>query len=1156
MRSTVANVNPGNKGSRWWAYPATILLLGVLSLAMLVWTDQLNQRLRIHQFSSDTLRDSRQLTATAHLWLEEGLTDGVEAKLQRALRDVAEALRLSQVLLDGGESEYGYTVPPLVVPALRQRAEELTRLLIQLSAGTHEKIEMQAGPGSPIDMRFNAVFEEFQSRAEAMEKVLEANQAADHAKSRRLFYGMLAAWSSILGVSVLGLVRRERRRRQAEEALQAAKAELELRVAERTVQLRQLNDQLAAELHERKKADLELQKFVSLADNSSELIGMCDMNLGPFYVNEAGIRLLGLSGLEQVRRTPIAEFFFSEDQRFITEDFFPRVLHAGRAEVEIRFRHFQTGAPLWMIYTAFCIKDASGLPVAVAMVSRNITERKQAEEALRTSEERLTAIVASAMDAIITVDEDERVVLFNAAAEEIFHCPASDAIGKPLECFIPERFPHIHASQIEAPGAIGVAARSMGSPARLRGRRNNGEEFPLEATISQASTRGQTLYTVILRDITQREKAEEVAKLYATTREREQLRMEFFANISHELRTPLALILGPVWKILEGGGLADDARRDLEVVERNARLLLRHVNDLLDLAKIDAGRMAPRYAEVDLAELVRVTASNFKSLAAERDIRYVSEAPDSLVAEVDPPQIERVVLNLLSNAFKFTPAGGCVRVTLSSQGDRAILEVEDTGPGVPAPLRETIFERFRQVEGGSTRRFGGTGLGLSITKEFVALHDGSITVGDPPHGVGSVFRVELPLRAPSAKEVRRTAGPPEREPARQVIEELGLRSPTWHPPGQASPGSPVVLVAEDNPDMNAFISRTLAQKYHVISALDGQEGIEKALEFSPDLILCDVMMPQVSGDQMVRELRRFRALDDVPIVLLTAKVDDEELRATLLKEGAQDYLSKPISVEHLMAKVERLLADRRRITRAELERALAAEQLQRTREVSARLLVAHDQERKRIAEELTENIAQCLAGLGISLSLAKKASAPPSAAVQRILGDGLQLLEQSAQSIRSMSYALHPMLLDHFGLRAAFEWHVKDFAERSGIAVTLDISDDLEWLSPEIELALYRIMEEALTNVRRHSTSARATVRVFQDESEVGLEVIDEGHGMPPAVAAGATSLGAGISSMRERARGLGGRLEIESGSDGTCVRAVLPLRYEQQSVALEGPAE
>ena len=431
------NGTPGKNRLGWWDYPATVLLLGVLSLAMLASTDQLGQRQRVNHYSSDTLRDLRTLTATAHLWLEEGLADGADFKLQRSLRDLAEATRLSHVLLDGGQSEYGYTVQPLVVPALRGRAEELTRLLSELSVGAREKIEKQAGPGSPIDNRFNATFDLQQNRAGDFERILEEVQAADHAKSRRLFYGMLAAWSSILGVSILGLVRREGRRRQAEEALQGAKAELEVRVVERTAQLRQANDQLGSELN----------------------------------------------------------------------------------------------------------------------------ERKQAEEALRTSEERLTAIVASAMDAIITVDEDQRVVLFNAAAEMIFGCPASDAIGKPLDCFIPESFRQIHRGHIDAFGTTGVTARSMSSPGRLFGRRASGEEFPFEATISQASARGQKLYTVILRDITQREKAEEVARLYAKSKEREQLRMEFFANISHELRTPLALILGPVWKLLESGGLTDEERR-------------------------------------------------------------------------------------------------------------------------------------------------------------------------------------------------------------------------------------------------------------------------------------------------------------------------------------------------------------------------------------------------------------------------------------------------------------------------------------------------------------------------------------------------------------------------------------------------------------------
>jgi PAS domain S-box-containing protein len=554
------------------------------------------------------------------------------------------------------------------------------------------------------------------------------------------------------------------------------------------------------------------------------------------------------------------------------------------------------------------------LQAANAALQADIQQRRRAEAALRVSEERLAAIIDTAMDAIITLDEQQRVVLFNATAERTFGYPASAVIGGPLNRLLPERFHQIHASHIQTFGTTGDTARSMGCLGRLYGRRAGGEEFPFEATISQASARGQKLYTVILRDITQREKAEEVARLYAKTKELERLRMEFFANISHELRTPLALILGPVWKILEAGGLADEERRDLEVVERNARLLLRHVNDLLDLAKVDAGRMTAEYAEVDLARLGKIVASNFESLAAERALTYVLDLPDSLPAEVDSAQIERVLLNLLSNAFKFTPTGGCVRFAIQREGERAILEVEDTGPGIPPHLREAIFERFRQVEGGSDRRFGGTGLGLSIAKEFVSLHGGRIIVLDPPSGKGSVFRVELPLRAPNGTEVTPTSGEPPAVSEPQVVDELGLRQAPRHHSGKAAPGSAVVLVVEDNPDMNAFLARTLSQAYHVVSAFNGQEGLQKALEIHPDLILCDVMMPRMSGDHLVRELRRRREVDDVPIVLLTAKVDDG-LRVALLKEGAQDYLHKPVDVEHLLAKVERLIEDRRRASR-------------------------------------------------------------------------------------------------------------------------------------------------------------------------------------------------------------------------------------------------
>jgi PAS domain S-box-containing protein len=405
-----------------------------------------------------------------------------------------------------------------------------------------------------------------------------------------------------------------------------------------------------------------------------------------------------------------------------------------------------------------------------------------------------------------------------------------------------------------------------------------------------------------------REANEELARLYAKTKELDRLKTEFFANISHELRTPLALILAPVRKRIADGG--DDVR-DLQMVERNARRLLRHVNDLLDLSKLDAGGMQLKYAEVDLGYLARVVGSNFDSLARERNLAFALNIPETLRAQVDPEKVERVLLNLLSNAFKFTPEAGQVSLTLYQNGDRAVFEVEDSGPGIPAHHRELIFERFRQLDGGSDRQFGGTGLGLSIAKEFASLHGGCVTVAASRHGRGSLFRVEFPISAPAGSEVQQSASELSADTAHEMIAKLISRAESKPEASTLLPFAPSVLLVEDNPDMNAFLTEILSSKYRVFRAYDGQEGLEKARVLHPDLILSDVMMPRMSGEQLVKELRQHREFDDIPIMLLTAKAD-EALKLGLFQHGVQDYLQKPFTAEEMLARVDRLIADRRR----------------------------------------------------------------------------------------------------------------------------------------------------------------------------------------------------------------------------------------------------
>ncbi len=416
---------------------------------------------------------------------------------------------------------------------------------------------------------------------------------------------------------------------------------------------------------------------------------------------------------------------------------------------------------------------------------------------------------------------------------------------------------------------------------------------------------------------------DELKRLYAKTRELDELKTRFFANVSHELRTPLALILGPLNRLLQDDDRDDDALRVLRIVRRNALLLQRHVNDLLDIAKLEAGRMQLACARTNLARLARIAASYFQAVADDRRIRFSIDAPDTLIAEVDAGKLERMLVNLLSNAFKFTPEGGVIRLAVTSTSEDVRIEVADSGPGVPMPLRETVFERFSQGESGTERRYGGTGLGLAIVREFAALHGGKVSVMDAPAG-GALFVIMLPLKAPAGALPAESADAPSGAPGYASGDAAPLALTGFYPPAARSPmpaattDAPHVLVVEDNPDMSAFLAEVLSQHYRVTCAHDGRAGLESALAHPPDLILSDLMMPRMGGEHMVQALRRYRQFDDVPIVMLSAKEDDA-LRVRLLRSHVQEYLPKPFLVDEVLARVGALLAAQQR-TRSRLRR--------------------------------------------------------------------------------------------------------------------------------------------------------------------------------------------------------------------------------------------
>lgn len=402
-------------------------------------------------------------------------------------------------------------------------------------------------------------------------------------------------------------------------------------------------------------------------------------------------------------------------------------------------------------------------------------------------------------------------------------------------------------------------------------------------------------------------KTEELQKLLVQIQLLDNAKSTFFANVSHELRTPLSLIIGPTEELLASGtNLTDVQQRDLQVVHRNASMLLKHVNALLDLAKVDAGKMVLNFARIDLAPFLRTVADHFDALARQRSIAYSVETPATLEADVDPEKFERILLNLLSNAFKFTPTGGRIRFALERTGDkRALVTVQDSGPGVPVAARNGIFERFRQSQSFSSETQG-TGLGLSIAKDFVDLHQGTISTTDAPGG-GALFQVEIPCRAASGTYVRvdaNTAG----QPITSVDSGSADGSLESEIEPELDPGlkeRPLVLVVEDNADMLRFISNVLRDEYRVARARDGEQALEMAQASPPDVIVTDLMMPVLGGDQLVARLRASKTLASVPVLVLSARADDT-LRLKLLTESVQDYVTKPFSPHELLARVRNL----------------------------------------------------------------------------------------------------------------------------------------------------------------------------------------------------------------------------------------------------------
>jgi len=532
----------------------------------------------------------------------------------------------------------------------------------------------------------------------------------------------------------------------------------------------------------------------------------------------------------------------------------------------------------------------------------------------------------------------------------------------------------------------------------------------------------------------QKEKAEES----------EQIKKEFFANLTHELRTPLTLILGPVERLIEDTR-EFKTREQLQIVKRNARHLLGLINQLLDISKLEAGSMVPDYVHDDIVKFLKDTVNAFKTLAEDRKIELkFSAIPEEIRMDFDPAMMEKVIFNLIGNGLKFTEEGGTVTVIIqkkSKPGEPILISVKDTGIGIPEHHLPRIFDRFYQVENTHTKKIKGTGIGLALTKELVDLLGGEIECKSVV-GLGSEFTIRL-------KEIAGERNDPERRlglsrnhvPDPLLVSEYEddtvdnqesiemLMKETEEEDSNASM-EPVILIIEDNHDLRHYLRSCLPEKYVLLESPNGEEGVEMAIAYLPDLIVCDVMMPGMDGFGVCEILKANIRTSHVPIILLTARTDMES-KIEGLQYGADDYVTKPFNPRELVSRAENLITGRRKLKEIYKQQFIISPGEVKATSMEDEFLMkvrrsvdAHLDDESFSIEELASEVGMSRTQLHRKLRALTDQSASQFVRVYR-LDYAKQLLEQHAGTVAEIAYKVG------FGSPSYF---TKCFTEKYGIS--------------------------------------------------------------------------------------------------------------------------
>ena len=645
-----------------------------------------------------------------------------------------------------------------------------------------------------------------------------------------------------------------------------------------------------------------------------------------------------------------------------------------------------------------------------------------------------------------------------------------------------------------------------------------------------------------------------------TLQELDKAKTGFFANVSHELRTPLMLILGPLESLMSGEG--GDPKPLLNSMSANAHRLLRQVNTILNFSKIEAGQQDCARELGQVGEVLGALVIGAKPYAEKRNVKLQGLGFDVL-PEIphDAEQIETAVANLLSNAVKFTPDGGSVTISAGSEKDFLWIEVEDTGCGIPEKDVKKIFDRFHQVGGGKGGKIQGTGLGLALSKELVELHGGSINASSEL-GKGATFRIQLPTLEASdwnGSEPQDPANPMREGQAVARansdstvfadINTTGLEDTQDRILDSAGDDAPLLLVVEDNPDMRSFVSTSLAKRYRVATAENGERGLQTARKVRPDMIVSDVQMPGMDGFEMVGELRKDKSFDKTPIIMLTAKTG-AEAAIKGLSLGAVDYVNKPFKMAEIEARVAAQLR-----TRA----------VEKTLDERDSRLVAVGQMTGTIAHDMRGPLTAIFNRIELVRMMTEAAGKLES------VDDDLVAIEDAVRRVNSMIQELLEFVRGNNVTLNLQPIRVSTFFERltEDVAATLknvDIAFEQEGvgdLDVEIEMdkdRITRVLENLVSNSRDAvagvdgKTDGTVWMRAEATKDQLIVRIADNGPGIPDeavknlfqpfATAGKANGTGLGLSIVQNLVTAHDGRIDVDlhPPEGGAAFTMTLPL--------------